>query len=129
MHDLRIPATASSPYIAFDASAGVLAIQGESYPENALAFYRPLIDWLHVYLAETTRPIDLHIDLIYLNTGSIRFLMDILDLLEDAYRDGRIVQVYWHYDEENDRSLETAEEFREDLSVPFTLLAKPMPST
>jgi hypothetical protein len=40
----------------------------------------------------------------------------LLDDLEEAHRAGRGVTVKWFYDAENDRALDLAEEFKEDLS-------------
>jgi len=125
MQNLKIAASVSSPQVDFDASQGMLSLRGESYPENSLAFYRPLIEWLRDYLVDSSQPIVVKLDLAYLNTGSIRYLMDIFDLLEDAYLSGRKIQVNWYYDEENDRALEAGEEFQEDLTLPFALIAKP----
>ena len=46
-------------------------------------------------------------------------MMDIFDIFEDRFRKGREVRVYWFCDSENDRAIETAEEFMEDVTFPF----------
>jgi len=124
MENLVLAATTSTPGVRFDAATGQLALSGESYPENSHEFFRPLIGWVSGFLAATVLPVRLEVALTYLNTSSIKSLMDILDLLEEAHRGGREVALTWYYDEENDRALEMAEEFREDFTLPFFVVAR-----
>ena len=122
MTELNIPGTQSTPAIQGDWLAGVLAMQGDSYPENSFELFGQVLDWVERFLGEAGRPLALELRLLYLNTSSIKALMDIFDLLEDAHRDGRPVSVSWHYDSRNERVAELAEEFREDCSFPFAIL-------
>lgn len=122
MTELNIPGTQSTPTIHGDWAAGVLAMQGDSYPENSFELFGQVIDWVERFLREESRPLALELRLLYLNTSSIKALMDIFDLLEEAHRDGLPVSVSWHYDSRNERVAELAEEFREDCSFPFAIL-------
>jgi len=119
MASLHWEASATTPEIVWAPAQGVLSIRGESYPENALEFYQPVVAAVAEYLEAAGDGFTLRVDLAYLNTSSVKALMDILDLMEDAFKAGTAVKVDWVYDEENDRSLEMAEEFQEDLSLPF----------
>ncbi len=98
-------------------------MSGESYPENTFEFYAPVIGWLKEFVAGTDIPVVLTLELAYLNTGSVKCLMDIFDVLEDAWQEGRQVSVIWRYHQKNTRALETAEEFSEDLTLPFQIEA------
>ncbi|MBI5382244.1 MAG: DUF1987 domain-containing protein [Opitutae bacterium] len=122
MENLNLARSKSTPEVAFDAAAGIMAMTGESYPENSFEYYRPLLVWLQQYLPTASVPLTFNFNLSYLNTGSTKSVMDILDLLEDAYEGGKVVQVNWYYDAENDRALSNAEEFREEVRVPFRIL-------
>lgn len=119
MANLYYKASDTTPEISLDNDQGVLAIRGESYPENALEFYQPVVEAVVDLLTTSSTPFLIQVDLAYLNTSSVKALMDILDLAEDAHKAGRQVEVEWVYDQENDRSLEMAEEFQEDLTLPF----------
>lgn len=68
------------------------------------------------------KPLSLEISLLYLNTSSIKAMMDIFDLLESAHAQGKPVAVNWYYDERNERVAELAEEFKEDCNFPFTII-------
>jgi hypothetical protein len=48
-------------------------------------------------------------------------MMDVFDLLEDHYQQGGDISVQWHCDRDNDRAVETAEEFMEDVTFTFTI--------
>jgi hypothetical protein len=50
-------------------------------------------------------------------------MLDLLDLLEDYFKKGGKVEIIWRYDRENSRSLDLAEEFREEVTLPFTIVA------
>jgi hypothetical protein len=119
---LNIQGTQSTPEILADWEAGRLAMKGDSYPENTFDLYDQVIGWVDRFLAETEAPLRLELHLIYLNTSSIRAMIDILDLLETAHGRGRTVSVQWFYDYRNQRVAELAEEFKEDYTFPFEIL-------
>lgn len=122
MQNLTIPGTSSTPAITTDADAGLLLMSGDSYPENAFEFFTPVLDWVRAYLEQNDRALKLELALLYLNTSSIRILMDILDQLEDAHQAGGKISLSWRYAPENERVAELAEEFREDCSFPFDII-------
>ena len=121
-----IEATKSSPDVQFDAASGVLCIGGQSYPENAFKFYEPVLEWVDRYLAESDPQAltVLELQLPYINTSSAKCLMQLFDRLEDAFEGGRRLEVRWYYSEEHERELECAEDFREDLSLPFRTIPR-----
>ncbi|WP_028007878.1 biofilm regulation phosphoprotein SiaC [Solimonas flava] len=124
MTNIEIAATQSTPAISADAGAGRLTMRGDSYPENSFAFFAPIIEWAERRLAETgALAVDLY--LLYLNTSSVKAMMDLFDLLEAAHRAGRRVSVHWYYDQQNLRVAELAEEFKEDCSFAFEIIAEP----
>ncbi len=126
MDKLSIVATKSTPEIVFDPISGLLSISGQSYPENAYKFYEPLLNWLEDYLIimqeDTTVLIDLHLP--YINTSSTKCFMMLLEKLDNAYLTGKKIQVQWRYNVDNESELECAEEFKEDLSIPFQIIPK-----
>jgi len=125
LENLSFAATASSPRVRSDAEAGLLELAGESYPENSFEFFRPILGWVADFLARDDRPLRVELRLTYLNTSSIKCMMDLLDAMEEAHLSGRAVSLTWFYDPENDRALDLAEEFREDLGLPFHIVPQP----
>lgn len=122
MNLLDLPATTSTPRICFEPATQRLLLSGESYPENSFYFYAPIFAWLKEHLA-TGQPLTLDINISYMNSSSTKCMLDLLDLLEESFGKGHKIAIVWRYDRENPRSLDLAEEFREEVTFPFTIVA------
>ena len=122
MNNLVISQTASTPEIHADGALGVLRMRGDSYPENSFELFQPVQEWLTQFLKQSRAPLRVDLQLLYLNTSSIRAIVEIFDQLEAAHRAGRKVSVIWRYDAENERVAELAQEFREDCSFNFEVV-------
>ena len=123
MSNLSIQGSQSTPRITGDWAQGLMSMQGDSYPENSFEYFGPIIDWIERYLQQTQTPLRLELRLVYMNTSSVKAVMDIFDLLEEVYAQGRQVSVNWYYDPRNERVMSLADEFKEDCSFPFVIAA------
>ena len=122
-HNITIAPSQSTPSVASNWELGSLCMQGDSYPENSFEFFGPIIDWIELFLQKSSALLRLEIRLVYMNTSSVKAMMDIFDLLEDAHQHGRQVCVDWYYDPRNERVVSLADEFREDCTFPFQIAA------
>ena len=122
-NNISIAGSQSTPSVTGDWALGLLRMQGDSYPENSFEFFGPIIEWLERLLKETQLPLRLELRLVYMNTSSVKAMMDIFDLLEEVYAQGRQVSVNWYYDPRNERVMGLADEFKEDCSFPFVIAA------
>lgn len=116
-----LAATHSTPEVNFDFAAHRLLLKGEAYPENAAAFFRPLIQATEGWLAqqpEESPPVELHVALSYFNSSSTKLLFEFFECLDSFAKRGRRCELHWYYDEEDDIS----EEFGQELSLDFTSL-------
>ncbi|WP_296187104.1 DUF1987 domain-containing protein [Pseudomonas sp. UBA1879] len=117
MDNVYIAATATSPEIDFRFDQNLLSMKGESYPENAAAFYAPIVEQLRAYLATRQgAAVTANIALAYFNSSSTKMLFSIFDALDQSAEDGNGIEVNWYYDEED----ETIFEFGEELKADFT---------
>jgi hypothetical protein len=123
MSNLSIQGSPSTPSITADWEQGLVRMQGDSYPENSFDFFGPIVDWIERFLAQTQAPLRLELRLVYMNTSSVKVMMDIFDLLEDFHGKGRQVRVDWYYDPRNERVVDLASEFQEDCNFPFLITA------
>lgn len=123
MKNITTTGSQSTPAVTGDWEQGVITMQGDSYPENSFEFFGPIIDWLESFLKEVQAPLRVDLRLVYMNTSSVKAMMDIFDLLEDAHKQGRQVSVNWYYDPRNERVVNLADEFKEDCSFPFQIAA------
>ena len=124
MENLAIQGTKYTPDISLDADRNVLDVKGYSYPENAVAFYAPVLEWLDTYLErENPRSVEVNLELIYFNSSSSKILLDLFDLLEDHAAGGAEVRVNWIYDERNESAYEyLSPAYRE--ATPYTTYAR-----
>lgn len=128
MDKFIVAATRSSPAVQFDAENRLLSIRGESYPENAAAFYTPVFTWLKAFLAGLEPGVAVQVDLeiLYLNSSSTKVMLNFLDLLEQAAQDGARVVVNWYYDPDNEAILECGQDLSEELqTLTFNLVEQP----
>lgn len=126
MENILIQGTKYTPDIEFDERRNALKIKGYSYPENAAAFYEPVLGWLRSYLDQAhTPPLAIDMEMIYFNSSSSKILLDLFDLLDQYARQGRAVSVNWIYDEDNESAYECGVEFEEDIQhLQFRLMKK-----
>lgn len=122
MNDIDIAGSESTPRIRSDWRTGRLEMSGDSYPENSFELFQPVLDWIAAFLTAGGRPLTLELRLMYLNTSSVRAMMEIFDVLQDAHERGREVAVTWRYDGSNERVADLASEFKEDYTFPFDIV-------
>ncbi|MEH0834717.1 DUF1987 domain-containing protein [Pectobacterium cacticida] len=129
-NNLHIAGTSCTPTVDFQFDSHRLYLSGESYPENAAAFYRPLLTEIEAYLqalssyAESMMPeetlpnVEIHVSLIYFNSSSTKMLFSLFNLLNQAAELSLPIALYWYYDKDDD----IAEEFGEELHIDFPAL-------
>uniref|UniRef100_UPI000D38FA2C DUF1987 domain-containing protein n=1 Tax=unclassified Variovorax TaxID=663243 RepID=UPI000D38FA2C len=116
MENLYIAPTPSSPQVDFRFDTHTLGLRGESYPENAAAFYGEIIARLKDYLAgQSGARIEVNIALAYFNSSSTKMLFNLIAALADAVKAGNRVALNWYHDEEDDTILEFGQELSEDF--------------
>lgn len=108
------------PSVNFNAETGYCEIAGESYLEETVKFYTPLIDWLKTY-TETGKALTMDIKLTYFNTSSSRSILDILNLLKSYLDDGHDVNVTWFYNEEDEDMREEIEDYILETDLPINM--------
>lgn len=118
MEHFYLAASPSSPEVDFRFDAHTLSIKGESYPENAAAFYGPVIDRVQTYLAGCDgAAITVNVSLAYFNSSSTKMLFSLFDALNQAAIAGNAVRLNWYHDEDDDTILEFGEELRDDFDA------------
>jgi hypothetical protein len=116
MDDLHLPPTQYTPEVAWSPSQGLLTMRGESYPENVLSFYAPLLERLNSVLAAgklTMLRVEMHIT--YFNSASAKAFHRIFHMLNQAADQGCAIELHWNYDEEDDMARDLGHDIREDF--------------
>ena len=122
MDNLQIAKTKYTMEIDFNKDTGVLDMAGSSYPENALDFFAPIINWIKDYISQIEKQMVMNIRLNYLNTSSTKCILDIFEILDQYHKSGGDVKINWYYAEDDEDIRETGEELCEDLGFPITFI-------
>ena len=123
MEILKRTGTAKTPTIKFNFEDGVLEMKGRSIPENAIEFFKPLVDWLDDYSKESKEITNANIQLEYFNTSSSKCILDIFKKLESINKqDDKDVVINWYYEEDDEDMLEAGEDYQSILKIPFKMI-------
>lgn len=109
-------ASAKTPEIRFDQESNRLTLSGRSIPENAVDFYRPVLEWAEQVSPETAMHV--HVQLEYFNTSSSKCLLDLFKRLEN----GGDIEVRWCFDSDDEDMLEAGEDYDHIVDLPFTFV-------
>ena len=113
------------PTVKFNADTGYCLLEGESYLEETIKFYTPLIQWLKKYFTEVGKPLVFDFKLTYFNTSSSKCIVDILKLLKEYQDKGFDITVNWYYDdsvEDVEEELEEVEDFMLETQLHINII-------
>ena len=119
MRVIKIHGSDDTPNVILDADNNTFEISGRSLPEDVVAFYDPILDWLDEYAQNPLDKTVFNFKLEYFNTASSKLLLDVLLKLEDMYDAGHDVLVKWHYPDDDEYMEEAGEEYADIVEVPF----------
>jgi len=116
MDNLLLPATPVTPEVRWLPAKGQLELRGESYPENVLSFYAPILDQIRDVLdSALPASLDVTMNITYFNSASAKAFHRLFRMLNLAAERGCSVRVLWHYDEEDDLARDLGSDIREDF--------------
>lgn len=114
---LKIQGNSNRPQVDFNSKTGNLTIEGKSILENAIRFYEPILEWIEKYCDNPAELTTLNLKLEYFNTSTSKFLLAIIERLEELYQGGKEVKINWYYTDEDMEEL--GEDYSNLLDVPF----------
>lgn len=115
--NLKIQGNSNRPNVDFNAETGKLTIEGKSILENAIRFYEPILDWIDDYCENPADQTILYLKLEYFNTSTSKFLLAIIEKLEELYQGGKEAGIYWYYTDEDMEEL--GEDYSNLIDLPF----------
>lgn len=108
---LNIAATDRTPEIILTAQPAKLSIKGESYPEDVSAFYGQVIQAVNTLVQSPAGHLDVEIQLIYINSSSIKALFRIFEGFDEYRKKDQNVSIQWLADQDDDIMQELGEDF------------------
>lgn len=123
MQPLRIQATLKTPEILFDPGNQVFEIRGKSIPDDAEAFFAPVLNWFEDYLVNPNDITEVVIDLEYFNISSSKRLLFLLYKLNELKEDNNRVRIKWMYNENDEDMFEVGQDYAFMVKVPFDFIS------
>jgi hypothetical protein len=120
MELVSLDSTKKTPEVLLDPD-GKIRIGGRSIPEDASKFYDFILNWVLEYVESPKDSTTVDIELEYFNSGSAKYVMQILRELSELHSSNRDLQVNWYYEEGDDDILERGEYYSSilDLEINF----------
>jgi hypothetical protein len=125
METLLIEKTFQTPFVLLDAEKNVFEIKGNSFPNNALRFYLPILDWLTRYFLHEKKEIRLGVHFYYQNSSSKKMVNEIMKMLDDFYKEGKLIQLDWYYAADDEDLLLSGMHIQKEVSFPVNLIQNP----
>ncbi len=108
------------PGIMYFPDKKVLEVSGRSIPENPESIFRRLDEWVTEYFVSENGLI-VSIFLEYINSGSSKYLHEILRKLTGYKLSGKDVKLIWKYEEDDEAMLDLGEHYRDSAGIPLEI--------
>ena len=123
-------ASTYTPAIHFTPALKVFELKGVSLPENVIDFYTPVLEWLDKFedeylepaLTDSNEHLNLVFKLSYYNSGTIRYLIAILNKMKRFMEKGLAVTIEWFYEKDDEHLLDSGKELSELTEIPFNYI-------
>ena len=123
MDSLSIDISSETPRIILDKENNILEIAGNSIPEDAQAFYDPILEWIDDYLTSPNPKTNFVFKLEYFNTASSKSILELLKRLSSIHETKQSeVLINWRYEEDDEDILEAGEDYKTMVDVPFKMV-------
>ena len=115
----NVKETRTTPLIKID--KGEIIIKGRSIPEDAFEFFEPVLDACRKYVEKPAKhtTIDIHLD--YVNSGSKKYLTNILTVFEKSYLEGNGYEINWTYDVDDEAMMDLGHDLKGIIKIPLTI--------
>jgi len=122
MESIHIEKTQKAPL--FIMKNGYIRLSGRSIPQNARQLYKICFDWVEQYIQEAARETKVDLFFEYIDTSSIRCVVDILTKLSRIPEDSnRRIEINWYYEKDDEDSFDLGAYIQAHLKVPFNIIA------
>jgi hypothetical protein len=108
------------PGITYYTENNLLEITGRSIPENPELIFRKLDEWISSHF-DKNQALSVNIRLEYINSGSSKYLYEILKKLTSQANSGKKILLKWLYEEDDEAMLELGEHYRDTAGIPLVI--------
>ena len=108
------------PGIVYYPDDNSLEVSGRSIPENPELIFRKMDEWIVSHF-EKNPSLSVDVKLEYINSGSSKYLYEILKKLTAHGTSGKKVVLRWLYEEDDEAMLELGEHYRDTAGIPLKI--------
>jgi len=107
--------TKTTPYVLIDEENGYVRIEGESYLEDTIGFFKEINEWLINYLSSGFANLTFDCALEYFNSSTTKMLYNIMRLMDESAPGKKVVVNWLVANEDDDMLIECGEDFQEEM--------------
>jgi len=122
MNTLIIEEDLDTPKIILDCEKNLFEISGRSFPEDSYEFFKETLEWIDQYADKPNKNTTFVFKLVYFNSSSYKYFLDILYKLQKVKMKGYGLEVLWYYRDGDLDIKESGEEFNELVDIPINIL-------
>jgi len=115
--------TEETPAIIFNPAKEKFQLVATSWPENALKFYTPIMEWLREYFQTPNSNTIFEFRLEYFNTSSAKQIAKLLVLLKEQSAKHNVI-IRWYYEAEDTDMKNAGIRYSALINLKFELIEK-----
>jgi len=112
---LERPKTNNTPYVLIDEEKGYMRLEGESFLEDIVTFFKDINNWLTQYLPTPFKTFTFDCAMDYFNSSTTKQLHNILRHMNKNAQNKTITVNWVVLDDNNEMLIECGEDFKEDM--------------
>jgi hypothetical protein len=121
MNNLELAPKFNTPFVDFNAGTGYLLVKGRSIPEDPEKFYDPILTWLDEYFKQTRQETVLEFRLEYVNSGSSKYILELLRRLQKLVKKGKQIRVIWCFETDDESIEDLGEHYKHTVNIPMEI--------
>lgn len=121
---VTIEPSEDTPTIIMDPGKPEIVIKGSSFPEDAIQFYTPVIEWINENEKLFTKTLVCEFSYSILSSASNKMVFEILLKLEKLKEKGKEIHVKWMYSGYDEDMYDEGRGFKESMNLKFDLIEK-----
>ena len=122
MDDFFVKRTFNTPEVELIPSEGILKIEGRSIPEDPGEYYDIILQKLEDYYQNPQKITRIDIKLEYINSGSSKYMLELLRIALRNYDKGNDCIVNWFYEEDDESIQELGQHYQNTIKIPFKMV-------
>ncbi|MDG2369932.1 MAG: SiaC family regulatory phosphoprotein [Flavobacteriales bacterium] len=118
--NLTIKEGKNTPKVTGNKNLSELIFKGNSYPENVLQFYTPILNWVESLSSEKTE-IKVECQFYYIASSSVIAFLKLLQKIESSFNKENI-SFTWKYEEGDDDIKKIGQDYSTILDTPIKII-------